>query len=74
MIMASSETVKYYNNKLIINELRITDYELKEKEITVIPYAVEIYGLDYKNILSKAGYQLKKEISFRELTYEQWAR
>ena len=74
MIMTSSDPVKYYNNKLIIKELRITDYELKEKKIVVIPFSAGVYGLDYKSLLSKRGYQLKKEVSFREVIYEQWSK
>jgi len=76
MITASSDPVKYYNNKLIIIPLR-SDFigtTEKQEEIIVIPYASEIYGLNYKNLLSKNGYQKKKEVSFREITYEQWTK
>jgi len=45
-----------------------------EKEIIVIPYAAEIYGLDYKSLLTNNGYLLKKETSFREVTYEEWSK
>ncbi len=74
MITASSDPVKYYNNKLVIKELQTANFGLKEKEIIVIPYAADIYGLDYKNLLSKNGYKLKKEVSFREVSYEQWIK
>ncbi|EKE14040.1 MAG: hypothetical protein ACD_12C00697G0001 [uncultured bacterium] len=74
MITASSDPIKYYDENLKINELRITDYEFNEKEIVIIPYAAEIYGFDYKSILNKSGYQQKKEVSFREITYEQWIK
>lgn len=72
MIMASSDPVKYYDSQLKINEL--ASLHPGQREIIIIPYATEIYGLDYKNILNKVGYQLKKEVSFREVTYEQWLK
>jgi len=72
MITASSDPVSYYDKQLNINEL--ANYELKAREINVIPYTTAIYGFDYKSVLSKAGYKLKKEVSFREVTYEQWTK
>jgi uncharacterized membrane protein len=72
MIMASSDPVKYYNQNLIVKELR--NLSGLSKEIIVIPYTVDIYGYDYKKELNKKGYQLKKEQSFREVTYEQWIK
>ncbi|MFA6016683.1 MAG: glycosyltransferase family 39 protein [Patescibacteria group bacterium] len=73
MIMASSDPVKYYSRSLKVKKLESIK-ESKEKEIVVIPYVTEIYGLDYKSLLSKNGYKIKKEVSFREVTYEQWIR
>ncbi|MEK7634222.1 MAG: glycosyltransferase family 39 protein [Patescibacteria group bacterium] len=72
MIEASSDPVKYYDNKLTIKELRMTDYGLKEKEIVVIPYIVDIYGYDYKKKLKEKGYLLNKTNSFRGLFFEEW--
>ncbi len=79
MITGSSDPVTYYSTDLKVNELTSLpqDYcgqiRLK-KEIIVIPYTSEIYGFNYKSILKKSGYSLKKETSFRELTYEQWIK
>lgn len=73
MIMASSDPVKYYNLSIRVKRLESIK-ESKEKEIIVIPYTTEIYGLDYKGLLAKSGYNLKKETSFREVTYEQWVK
>jgi hypothetical protein len=73
MITASSDPVRYYLNSLKVNELTSLRVNgLFEKEIIVIPYAAEIYGLDYKGLLTKNGYLLKKETSFREVTFEEW--
>ena len=75
MIKASSDPVLYYSkNSLQVKELTSLRVENKEKEITVIPFSVGVYGLDYKNLLSKARYTLKKEFSFREVAYEQWSK
>jgi hypothetical protein len=79
MIAASSDPVKYYDKNLKINELTrlrpdFIGTTARQKEIVVIPYAAEIYGLDYKSILTNGGYRLKKEVSFRELTYENWIK
>lgn len=86
MIKASSDPVSYYDNNLTVRELygltgsppfakasggrRVNELD---QEIIVIPYTSEIYGLDYKDLLTKNGYLLKKEVSFREVTYEKWS-
>jgi len=74
MITASSDPVKYYNNNLNIKELRIVDYELNEKQITVIPYTADIYGYDYKKELKEKSYVLNKTTTFRELFFEEWRK
>jgi len=75
MITASSDPIQYYSSNLRVKELTgLRVNELLEKEIIVIPYAVEIYGLDYKVLLTEKGYKLKKETSFQEVTYEEWFR
>lgn len=77
MIMASSDPITYYNNNLIVRELNgLTSSRVNglDPEIIVIPYAAEIYGFNYKDSLIKSGYKLKKETSFREVTYEEWIK
>ena len=71
MIISSSDPVKYYSNDLVIND--IANLSGDSKEITVIPFSFGVHGLDYKSLLNNKGYQLKKEKSFREVTYEQWS-
>jgi len=71
MISPSSDGLAYYRPDIKIKDLRDTK-NIYEKEIVVIPYAVEIYGLDYKKELETKGYQLKEKKSFRELFYEVW--
>jgi uncharacterized membrane protein len=73
MILSSSDPVKYYDPSL--NVLRLESLkDARQREILVIPYTAGIYGLDYKTLLNKNGYQLNKEVSFREITYERWAK
>ncbi|MEK7597176.1 MAG: glycosyltransferase family 39 protein [Patescibacteria group bacterium] len=75
MIKASGDPVKYYNENLTINELKsLSSSSSLSSEIVVIPYTADIYGLDYKSLLNKNSYQLKKEVSYREVTYEQWIK
>jgi uncharacterized membrane protein len=74
MIMSSSDPVKYYSSNLKINDLASFQVGKLEKEIVVIPFSAGVYGLDYKGLLNKNSYQLKKEVSFREVTFEQWSR
>ena len=74
MVGASSDTLKYYDPNLKINELLNLDKSPLEKNITIIPNTVEIYGYDYKKILTENRYHLIKEKSFRELTLEDWER
>jgi len=73
MILSSSDPVKYYSQSSNVLTLE-SSKDSKQKEIIIIPYTADIYGLDYKTLLSKNGYQLKKEVSFREVTYERWAK
>ena len=80
MILASSDPLKYYNSNLEIKELtRLCSLgyggqsEL-EKQITVIPYTAEIYGIDCQKILQGKNYQLTNKKSFRGLIWEEYSR
>jgi len=78
MILSSADGLKYYNNKLVINELthllppwRDT---ARRGEIIVIPYTADIYGFNYKKILEENKFHLKQTDNFRGLTKEYWSR
>lgn len=73
MITASSDPVKYYDNSLIVKELTNLKVNELKKEIIVIPYTAEIYGVNYKDILFKNNYKLIKEKAFRGLTFETYS-
>lgn len=40
----------------------------------VIPYVMDIYGIDYARTLQSAGFTNETTVSFRELEYQQWKR
>jgi hypothetical protein len=72
LIPSISDPFTYYRPDLSFHDLKNTIPI--EKTITVIPYASEIHGLDYKNILSTAGYHQDIEKSFRGLSYQRWSK
>ena len=74
MILSSSDPIKYYNNKFELRDIKkLSDYNL-ENSIQVIPYSIQIHGVNYKEILTKKGYLVNKEKSFRELKTEIWTK
>ncbi|MFH1827333.1 MAG: glycosyltransferase family 39 protein [bacterium] len=72
MITSSSDPVKYYNKSIEVKNLKSLNGFQLENEITVIPYAAEIYGLDYKKELKDKGYKIESEKTHRELQVEMW--
>ena len=72
IIESVADPIKYYRPDLKINDLK--SISPAESEITVIPYASEIHGFDYRQKLLSQDYQLIKETSFRELKSETWQK
>ncbi len=72
IIESVADPIKYYRSDLQIKDLK--SLTPTESEITVIPYASEIHGLNYRQILLSQNYQLVKETSFRELISETWQK
>jgi len=74
MIIPSSDPINYYRKNIVLKEIRlVSQIKQMEKNIYVIPYVVEIYGLDYKKELINKGCILLKQTSFRELLLEEWS-
>lgn len=78
MIKSSSDPLIYYNNKIKIVDLKnVCDRAFflnkKIKDIFVIPYSSEIWGINYKECLKNKGYQLFFEKSFRGLKLEKYS-
>lgn len=75
MIPSSSDPVQYYYPEVKTeNLLEIAAFDAKQKEIYVIPYTAEIYGLNYRVELEKKKYQLKDQQNFRGVTLEYWTK
>lgn len=69
MIESVADPVKYYQPKTEVADMR---GKIIEKEIEVVPYAEEIHGFNHAEELTKLGYKLIEEKSFRELKKEKW--
>jgi hypothetical protein len=71
MIESLGDPVRYYNPQIKINDIR-EGLPAGRQEITVIPYGEGVIGIDHKSILKKAGYSMKMETDYREVTTEVW--
>jgi uncharacterized membrane protein len=61
MIPSSTDPMKYYYPEVKTkNLLEIAKIDGKQKELYVIPYTAEIYGLNYRVELEKKKYKLKE--------------
>src|SRR3989344_2454590 len=73
MISSSSDPIKYYQSDVVVHDIselaRVTG-----KIIIVIPYSVDIWGVDYQSILRSKNYSLKSKKTFRGVVSEEWGR
>ena len=46
----------------------------KMHDVIVIPYVMEIYGLNYTRTLQAAGFSYQSTMTFRELEYQRWKK
>lgn len=72
IIESVADPIIYYRSELKINDIKTVNPT--EELITVIPYAVEIHGLNYRQKLSALNYYQKDTINFRELNTEIWQK
>ena len=72
LLPSSIDPIKYYD--LSIKSNNILAVMPKERSITMIPYAAEIYGFDYVEKLSSLKYRKTREIKVRGLYFEVWTR
>jgi len=70
MIMSISDPVAYYRPDVRVMDLK--QGEPTTEIIEVVPYAVEIDGLDYKKKLGDLGYERREEKAFRGVVREKW--
>lgn len=74
IISSSADPLIYYNQRIKINDLRKICQKkdvLTRKEIVIVPYTTEIYGLDYERCLSDR-FKLIEEKSFRKLIFKKY--
>lgn len=72
MIRSVSDPVIYYRPDVRIMDLK--EETPKAEVIEVIPYTVEIHGLDYKKKLGDLEYVRVEEKAFRQVVWERWER
>jgi len=72
MVATVADPIRYYRPEVRVRDLKT---EMAEAEkIEVIPYAVEVHGLDYEKELRTWGYERVAEKSFREMKQEWWEK
>lgn len=75
LINSVSDPLKYYgvNPNLIYDLKKIREIELN-KFLYVVPYATEIFGIDYQKELNFLNFYLKNKKAFRGIFLEEWER
>jgi uncharacterized membrane protein len=71
MIKSFAAPIEFYDQKIEISDLRS---KILGENVWVVPYGEIIHGVDHKEILSKEGYKLEKQINFREIALEEWQK
>ncbi|MEK9178975.1 MAG: glycosyltransferase family 39 protein [Patescibacteria group bacterium] len=75
MITDARDPLDYYSRRFTIYDLRrIREMPKKFKEIQVINYNMEIYGIDYRKKLQEKGYRMVKEYTVRGIAYEIYSK
>lgn len=73
IIVSSSDALEYYIDDLkIIDLISFESINITDKELIIIPYTSEIYGIDYSFLLKEKGYVYTKTKNLRGLSYEMW--
>ena len=73
IIASSSDAIRYYIPDLkVIDLISFKSLNTKDKELIIIPYTSEIYGIDYSFLLKEKGYMHTKTKNLRGLSYEVW--
>lgn len=72
IIASVADPIRYYNKDLKFGDLKTE--KIEGKVVTVIPYAAEIHGLDYRKKLTESGYEIAEEKNFREIGWQKWRK
>ena len=73
MIPSSADPLLYYNPKIKVLDIKNVE-SLRESEIIVVPYTVDIYGFDYKSVLIATSYVQRDVKTVRGLSWETWTK
>lgn len=75
MISTASDPLTYYLPDREIHELSSIDSALPtQKQVIVIPYVVDVHGIDSQQILQSAGFTQTKEDSVRGISWQIWQK
>ncbi len=72
LIPSFADPLLYYRPDIVVKDLRIVN--ALPSKITVIPYGVSIYGIDYENALHERGLHKVAMKNYHEVTVEEWSR
>jgi len=73
MVYASSDAMKYYCKNIRIKDLSEL-MNVSEKEIMILPYSSDIYGIEYQRVLLNKKYGILHKKTYRRLVLETWQR
>ncbi len=74
MIPSSSDPISYYRKDVKIKDLNLLNKSTLAKEIIIIPYTSDIYGLNYEAILKAKKFSIDRKQVFRGLSLEVWKK
>lgn len=74
MVKSSSDPAEYYGRDIKIKDLKELNVAQNHKEIIVIPYTADIYGIPYRHVLEDKHFSVKKSETFRNVIVEYWSR
>ena len=72
LIGSFSDPVKYYNETILVNDIKTTDPT--EGLVNVIPYGEEIHGISSQDKMKGLKYGLVKQTDFRGVVVEEWQK
>jgi len=76
MVPSSSDPLIYYYPQIKVDSFKKCqndNFSLNREKVYVIPYTVEIHGVDYKNCF-KNNYQLIKRKTFQQIILEEYQK
>ena len=72
LISSVSDPFTYYRPYFEFRNLK--ELKFSENKVTIIPYATDIHGIDYKKALEDQQYHFVSQSDFRGLFYQTWSK